>query len=531
MSRVKEAGVNPNVAVAAARAAEKTAQLEAGQALITETVKYVAKEREELKKEQTEREKESNTERDRASEKKDTSELSKQSKWFGIEGKLLKDANIKWDLEMEKELWEAIQQWVPAAGQELSTQIEELSRLYLALLEAILTHTMGEEQAAQIERLNALLTEKLTLLVDTDLKDLLELLEKTGQTEAVKLVKASIYKQTTGESISSRSVDSFYAGKAAAAGRTSRYFMPGSSGQGAAVGQEGAGKVSAGTGEGTIYKLAKDGNVQPNQEFDAQRRSGEMQMSQRARVLSGIAGNGIERSGLSGGKTEITGSELAKANAFASHINGEGNLLKNPGISAQNDEVKGLLAAMTTMKGQVYAADAGRNNGIVTPLRSAINQIVDYYFSQKGVYKVYYYTTNAYERTKNPQKALQEGLEYAYRIFTEKKGDPSYRQQSAYSERAGFFQMALKGQTLEADMARGMRLLEANWRDFLRSIGEDKKKGIVLTMQKYSPWGALIEPEDTGKNSMERKERLVLIEAACVAVLVAVYLGYRLFFG
>lgn len=56
MSRVKEAGVNPNVAAAAARAAEKTAQLEAGQALITETVKYVAKEREELKKEQTERE-------------------------------------------------------------------------------------------------------------------------------------------------------------------------------------------------------------------------------------------------------------------------------------------------------------------------------------------------------------------------------------------------------------------------------------------------------------------------------------------
>ena len=130
MSRVKEAGVNPNVAAAAARAAEKTAQLEAGQALITETVKYVAKEREELKKEQTEREKESNTERDRASGKKDTSELSKQSKWFGIEGKLLKDANIKWDLEMEKELWEAIQQWTPAAGQELSTQIEELSRLY-----------------------------------------------------------------------------------------------------------------------------------------------------------------------------------------------------------------------------------------------------------------------------------------------------------------------------------------------------------------------------------------------------------------
>ncbi len=531
MSRVKETGVNPNVAAAAARAAEKTAQLEAGQALITETVKYVAKEREELKKEQMEREKESKADRDRANEKKDTSELSKQSKWFGIEGKLLKDANMKWTLEMEKELWEAIQQWMPAAGQELSVQIEELSRLYLALLEAILTHTMGEEQAAQMERLDALLAEKLNLLVDTDLKDLLELLEKTGQTEALKLVKASVYKQTTGESLSSGSVDAFYAGKTTAAGRSFRYFMPESSGKGTESRQSGAGKVSAGTGEGTIYKLGEGGNIRPNQEFDAQRRDGEMQMSQRARVLSGAAGNGIERSGLSGGKAEVTGNELARANAFASHMNGEGNLLKNSGITAQNDEVKGLLAAMTAMKGQIYAAGEGRNSGIVTPLRNAINQMVDYYFSQKGVYKVYYYTTNTYERTRDPQRALEEGLEYAYRIFTEKKGDPSYRQQSAYSDRAGFFQMVLKGQTIEADLLRGMRLLEANWRDFLRSIGEDKKKGIALTLQKYSPWGALVEPEGTRKTPVDRKEKLVLIEAACVAVLAAVYLCYRLFFG
>lgn len=529
MSKIKETGVHPNAAAAAARAAEKTAQLEAGQALINETVKYVAKEREELKKEQADKEREDKSNRERANEKKDTSELSKQSKWFGIEGKHLKDANMKWTLEMEEQLWNEFQQWTPMEGGDLPQQIEELSRLYLALLEAILTHTMGEEQAAQIERLDALLAEKLNLLLDTDLKDLMELLERTGQTDALKLVKASVYRQTTGESISSKSVDTFYAGKTAAAGSGSRYFMPESSGQPVDGVKERT--ISSGTEEGTLYKLAEGGNVQMNQEFNAQRTSGEMQMSQRARVLSGASGNGIERSGISGGKTETTGAELARANSFAAHITGEGNLLKNQGISAQNDEVKGLLAAMTTMKGQVYAANAGRNHAIVTPLRSAVNQMVDYYFSQRGIYKVYYYTTNAYERTKNPQKALEEGLEYAYRIFTEKKGDPSYRQQPAYSERAGFFQMSLKGQTMEADLIRGMRLLEANWRDFLRAIGEDKKKGIVLTMQKHSPWGALIEPEGPGKNSMERKEKLILIEAACVAVLVAVYLCYRLLFG
>lgn len=523
MSRVKEIGVNPNAAAAASRAAEKTAQLEAGQALIKETVRYAAKEREELKKEQMKAEKESNTDWDKASRKKDTSELSKQSKWFGIEGKLLKEANMKWTLEMETELWEALQQWTPVSGQSFSAQIEELSRLYLALLEAILTHTMEEEQATQIQRLDALLAEKLNLLVDADLKELMELLEKTGQTETLKFVKASIYKQTTGESISSGSVNAFYEGKTVTAGKSSRYFMPESSGQGAEGSQGGTGRISTAAEEGTLYKLAKNGNVQPNQEFDAQRRSGEMQMSQRTRVLRGAAGNDIERSGIFGGKAEVTGGELAKANSFAAHLNGEGNLFKNPGISAQNDEVKGLLAAMTTIKGQVYAAEAGKNNAIVTPLRSAINQMTDYYFSQKGIYKVYYYTTNAYERTKSPQNALEEGLEYAYKLFMEKKEDPSYRQ-PAYSERAGFFQMTLKGQTMQADLIRGMKLLESNWRDFLRAIGEDKKKGIVLTMQKYSPWGTLMEPEET-------KKKQFLIEAACVAALAAVYLCYRLFFG
>ncbi len=233
MSRIQETGVNPGAAAAAARTAEKTTQLKAGQALITETVKHVAKEQEELKKEQMESEKESGTDRDKTSEKKDTSELSKQSKWFGIEGKLLKEANMKWTLEMEQELWEALLQWTPVSGQGLSEQIEELSRLYLALLEAILTHTMGEEQAAQIQRLDALLAEKLNLLVDADLKELMELLEKTGQTETLKFVKASVYKQTTGKSISSGSVNSFYAGKTVTAGKSSRYFMPESSDRGA----------------------------------------------------------------------------------------------------------------------------------------------------------------------------------------------------------------------------------------------------------------------------------------------------------
>lgn len=112
---------------------------------------------------------------------------------------------------MEQELWEKFLNWKPVEGGNLSSQLEELSKLYLALLEAILTHTMGEEQAAQIERLDELLAQKLTTLLDTDLKELMDLLKETEQTETIQNVKSSIYKRTTGQSISATATSQFYA--------------------------------------------------------------------------------------------------------------------------------------------------------------------------------------------------------------------------------------------------------------------------------------------------------------------------------
>lgn len=545
MSGVKQTSANSGSAqsVAAAsvmdaRIAKKSAELEAGQVLITETAKQVAQARQELERERTEKETEKDYERDGEDDKKDTSELSKQSKWFGIEGRLPENIDVRWTLEMMQELWEALQRWMPVKEQSLAAQLEELSKLYLALLEAILTHTMGEEQAAQAERLNAVLAEKLNLLLQVDLKDLKELLEKTGQTDTLNLVKASIYRQTTGESISGRAASKFYAQGNTASFRSSRYFMPESSGQG---GNRSAGSASGrggvysggamGMNEGRIYKLADGRSVQMNQAFDTQRESGELQISQRGRALSGAGAGSYGAGGISVGKAALTGKELEEANRLAAHVNGSGNLLKHAGIDAQNDEVKGLIAAITNMKGQVYAAGADRNNGMVTPLRNAINKMVDYYLTQKGMYQVYYHTTGAYEQTKNSQKAIEEGLEYAYRLFIEKKADEAYRMQEAYSDRAGFFQMLLKGQTMQADLIQGMRLLEKNWQEFLRAIGENEKRGIALKMQKYSPWGALAEPEELKREAKQKRSRMILIQAACIAAVILVYICYRIFFG
>lgn len=523
MEKVKEAGNHSQAVYTAedAKIAQKTARLEAGGMLLTESVKQAAKEREQLKKEREEKSEDDGEKRTR--EMKDTPELSRQSKWFGIEGKLLEQENIKWSLEMEQEAWEALLNWLPSSGGTLSNQLEELSRLYMALLEALFTHTTGAEQAAQKEMLDMVLAQKLSLLMDTELKDLMELLESGGQSETLNSIRADVYKQTTGERVSGRAASEFFArGRTGTAG-SMRFFMPGTSGAGQ-------------RDTGFLYSRAGGRNIQINQLFREYKNSGEIQMNQRNMILSGAKGGEGVNSSTSVKGASYTGQELMRANSFAAHINGSGNLLKGQEISAENEEVVGLLAAATSIKGQIYAETADRASALKTPVKSALNQFIDYYLTQKGVYKVYYHTTGEYERTKNVQKAMEEGLEYAYKQFLEKKNDEAYRRQAAYSEQAGFFHALRKDMSMEEELRRGLVLLEKNWKEFLKSIGEEERKDILLTLQKYSIWGQLLKPESRRRNQKAkpqeaRRDRIMMMQIIALAAIGAVYILFRLFFG
>ena len=146
-------------ATQAARAAGQVSRMEAGQTMIAQAARQAAEERQRLAQEQQERQ----TEREEQ-EVRDTSELSRQSRWFGLEGKLLAQASQRWVLEMEEEAWEAILAWQPGQDGDIRRALAELSRLYLALLEALLTYTTGDEQMFQQERLDAILAQKLSLI-------------------------------------------------------------------------------------------------------------------------------------------------------------------------------------------------------------------------------------------------------------------------------------------------------------------------------------------------------------------------------
>ena len=178
MAGVKEMGgssLPAAMTAAEARNLEKIAEMDAGAVLIAEAAERLHESKKELEQEQSAKEQE----REQEKEYRDTPELSRQSKWFGIQGKLLQNASIKWVLEMEEALWEEILNWMPEKNTGLAQQFAELSRLYIALLEAILTHTIGEEQTEQIGRLDAVLATKLNLLLETNLSDLIDLLGKT----------------------------------------------------------------------------------------------------------------------------------------------------------------------------------------------------------------------------------------------------------------------------------------------------------------------------------------------------------------
>ena len=168
-----------------------------------------------------------------------------------------------------------------------------------------------------------MLAQKLSLLLDADLKEIITMLEEAGQTETLDMIKASVYKQTTGENVSGRAASAFISRGSMSPARSTRFFMPETA---AAAGREET---------GVLYKRTGSRNVQVSEEFRTFKYTGEQQISRRNSVLSGASG---KESGGSFPTRSVTytGKELQAANRFASHVTGSGNLLKSTEITSNN---------------------------------------------------------------------------------------------------------------------------------------------------------------------------------------------------
>ena len=175
-------------------------EMEAGQIYMDGAAKQIAKIKENLEREHAS----SSRELERSG--RDMADISQVRKWSGSGRADPENPDSSWRLEMEAEIWNAFLSWKPVSGASFSLQLQDLSDMYLALLEAVLKYTMGEAQAAQMARLDSALSENLTLLMDSDLGELTELLKETGQNDTLAGILASVYKQTAGQSVSHKEV-------------------------------------------------------------------------------------------------------------------------------------------------------------------------------------------------------------------------------------------------------------------------------------------------------------------------------------
>lgn len=526
MKKINGINVTPDTAIDPEKEVQLQkvkAEMKAGQILMEGASKQIEK-----IKEQLEREHEEKT-REPESTGRDTASISERQRWSRTDRTSSGEQDSSWRLEMEAELWEAFVKWSPIMNGSLSGQLQNLSDMYLALLEAVLKYTMGEEQALQMERLDAVLSEKLGLLMNSDLKELVNLLEESGQREVLAGLQASVYRQTTGQSVSPKEAADIFQ-------RSAPTPMPPSPSlssaprSGSVKGKtqflSSSSKPDPSLKEGMIYKSSGKGKVKASQGYAAQKNQWERQISQRKEVVNNARKGIVQGSGW-GSKNTYTARELVQANRFAAHLNGSGDLFRQEGLTAKNEELMGLLAAVTAIKGQVYAAEAGQGKAITFPLQSAIDRMIDHYIRQKASSAVYYHTISMFEKTKNPQKAIEAGFEFAYKQFREKQETPVFQTQSQYAEQAGFFQAFLKNQPVEKELPLGLRILEENWKDFLRAIGKERDHAFTLKLQKQSPWGSLIEPEKQRPEKKVDVEKVLLAASLILAVIAAVYLMLR----
>ncbi|MCI8743824.1 MAG: hypothetical protein HFG63_14600 [Lachnospiraceae bacterium] len=493
MSKLKTSSTSSQPAAGAEKDLQlvrQQAEMKAGEALIREVSRKTQQQREQAQSDR----KDSDTGPDQP---KDTAELSGTHAHPRPDQTGSAEEIPQWVLEMAGKDWEAFLEWWPDPDLPLADQLKELSKLYLSLLEAALKYAEGENLAEQLQRLDSLLAQKLELVMDHRLDQIMNLLEETKDSAAQNGIRSSLYRQTAGRTLTPQAVHSLFA-----------QAPPGRNAAGSSAAFRSA--SSSFSGEGMIYQSSGKQNIRFQQVYQTQQHSWKEQLRQRTETIrdarNGVAGNSFGKAG----SLSCSPRELEAANRFAAHIRGTGNLFRNPDITARNEEVTGLLAAVMTIKGQVYAGETARTGSLAQILQNTIGKIVSQYLGRKGAASVYNHTLTAYRQTGNPQKAIQEGQDYAFRQFREKQKNPAFQKSVHYSRESGFFRSFLKNLSPEKELALGSSVLQEDWKKFLHTMGNPQTFSYLSRAAGHSPWGFLAGPGAQSADSSGHTAKILL---------------------
>lgn len=478
------------------------------------------------------RDRSADTQRPSKQTARDNAQLSEDSRLYKLTPEELEQLMKQWTLDSEAAQWDKLLNWLPPGGS-VPEELKQLLEIYEALLKAVLSHTSGMEQQVQLNRLDQALLRIIEKYCSGSLRDLDGFFMKFGGRDTTQTMRTSVFQSITGHAPASNEME--------------QPVKP--------------------IEHGIIYQKEGDRQISASQSFHRQ-----VQSDRKAPPDQRLIGHrdarkqaavpGFERNGcfaqLSGSSAKLySASDLQKAQKFASYIEHEGNLFEIGGLDANNEELLGLLSAVMSMKAQIYPGSTGIGTAMRVELETAVDKMIDSYLSirlrpsdttvsdqearafqgvQKKqtssgqhIYKVYYHILELYRSEGRPKQAIFRGMQYALRLFMEKKGDDGFRQLARYSKDSGFFHAHLGDGGVaprlreDLELEKGKKALERDWNRFTNEVKKERGRKASEDHLDQSPWGTLVEPEESPSRAPYRQIILTILTMALICLIAVLF--------
>lgn len=226
--------------------------------------------------------------------------------------------------------------------------------------------------------------------------------------------------------------------------------------------------------------------------------------------------------------------DLKISETFLKMFLDEGNIMKNPKITACNSQIKGFLAAVTWLKIHTFLQSSDVQKGLFSNISQAIDRMVDLYITKvsdhkhaaslmnfsksnaeplaggkTSVYNIYYQIRTLFQSEENAGKALSSGLKYAYEQYMKSNKNEGF-----------FFDHPASP---KSDCRQGYLILKKDWKHFTGILPDSFKNRKKLDGAFLSPWGDYVSPLNPLYN-LEVGNPKIIVGFVIAGIIIAIYL-------
>lgn len=448
----------------------------------------------------------------------DEAELSREALLYGKNKETEDSLHNQLEESMNRE-WQLLEDWQIRPSIGLEQELEQIASVYQALLDKISGSFSGREQEACLQRLNSLLLELMEKEGAVRYPALLAFLSHYGEKGAAEILTFLLLKQS-GQNV-------VLLPKERQGGSFLRADMGGKQEKAAAQ------RMEKTLPEGVLYGKRDGREIHVEKGYREQIRRNErfsipLYSDADVRQLRGKI---------------YTGADIERTQRFLDYFTNRGDLYQRMTTIRGNEELAGFLLAENMVKAQVYSEYAGVGKSMGKDIRQAFQRFINYYLEPGAarhgaeasalrepadmgkVRRIYYHIIRIFMEEREPGKILEKGLKYAIGEYYGSVKNKEGRTDRKGRQSSGFFSGLTKAEDAGQEWEKGKRELERDWNRFLTSVGGENNPHLQWSVNPYSPWGMLLEPEkERGSARPFSPEMLLPLLALLLLVMVVVFL-------